>query len=431
MTYSEALIYIDHLDQQPLHPDLQNSINLMEQLGNPQNQMPVVHVAGTNGKGSTIAFMKSILIEGGYKVGTFTSPHILSPLELITINDASISEGDFAATLTVIQSACEALVQKSLPQPTVFEVLTAASLLYLSKANLDLAIIEVGLGGRYDATNVFQQPLLTVITKIDFDHTQWLGESLKEIAWHKGGIIKPKVPTVIAPNHIDVIEAISDIVRETGDIMYLMDEGFISEQVLMDTGYSKLFHLKSNFFDYKGLRTSMLGRHQTLNLATALLAIYQLRHVLPVDEMSIKKGIQMTKWTCRNDIISTKPLIMIDGGHNAGAIEAIAHLMKENFSNRKIITVFGVLSDKDVESMTKEVMTFSDHIFLTQPLSHRASDLSSKTQIEDVTITKDYVEALKKALSLMDDRALLLVLGSFYLAYPAKAWLMEHLKSIQ
>ncbi len=431
MTYSEALIYIDHLEQQPLSPDHQNSINLMEQLGNPQNQMPVVHVAGTNGKGSTIAFMKSILTEGGYKVGTFTSPHILSPLELITINDTSINEGDFAAAITTMQSVCESLVQKSLPQPTAFEVLTAASLLHLSKANLDLAIIEVGMGGRYDATNVFQQPLLTVITKIDFDHTQWLGESLKEIAWHKGGIIKPEVPTVIAPNHIDVIEAISDIVRETGDIMYLMDEGFISEQILMSTGYSKLFHLKSNFFDYKGLRTSMLGRHQTLNLATALLAIYLLRKVLPMEEASIKKGIQMTKWTCRNDIISTKPLIMIDGGHNTGAIEAMAHLMKENFSNHKIITVFGVLSDKDVESMTKEVMAFSDQTILTKPLSHRAADLSSITESEGITIEKNYVDALKKALSLMDDRTLLLVLGSFYLAYPAKVWLMDHLKSIQ
>lgn len=431
MNYSEALLYINQLEVQHLNPDHLNSIRLMAQLGNPQDLMPVIHVAGTNGKGSTIAFMTSIFREEGYSVGTFTSPHILSPLELITVNDHAISEDDFAHAISDVRSACHSMVDQGFPHPTVFEVLTAASLLHLSQANLDLAIIEVGMGGRYDATNVFKQPLLTLITKIDYDHTQWLGKTLKEIAWHKGGIIKANVPTIIAPNHIDVIQAISDIVRETGDILYLMDEGFIVEHLLMTTGTTKLFHLKSNFFDYKGLRTSMLGRHQTLNLATALLAVYQLRQVLPVTEANIKMGIQKTHWTCRNDIISKNPLIMIDGGHNPSAIKAMAALLDQQFKDRPIVTVFGALSDKDLSSMVQDVIDFSHHTILTKPLSDRAAELSEWSTSKQLTLENNYVDALKKALSLMNDRTLLLVIGSFYLAYPAKVWLTDYLKSLE
>lgn len=430
MTYSEALLYIHELEEEHLPPDHQNSLRLMAQLGNPQNHMPVVHVAGTNGKGSTIAFMKSIFRAGGYKVGTFTSPHILSPLELTTINDCPISQEAFASTITEVALACKELVAKDLPHPTAFEVLTAGALLYLSQADLDLAIIEVGMGGRYDATNVFDQPLLTVITKVDLDHTLWLGTSLKEIAWHKGGIIKAHVPTVLAPNHVDVIEVISSIVKETGDILYLMDEGFIIEQELMTTGYTKLFHLKSNFFDYKGLRTTMLGRHQTLNLSTALLAVYQLRKVLPLEASAIKEGVKRTKWTCRNDIISKKPLMMIDGGHNPGAVTAMADLLASYFKEQKVITVFGALSDKDLPTMLAGVTSFSHHTILTKPLSDRAADLSAPLEGTGISVETDYKKALKKALSLMDDRTLLLVMGSFYLAYPAKVWLKDYLATL-
>lgn len=427
MTYKEALIYIEQLETNAYIPNHQNSLRLMAALGNPQDKMPVIHVAGTNGKGSTTAFMAEIFMAGGHKVGTFTSPHIQSPLELTSVNGKSITEEDFAESISIIRKACTQVTKEGFPHPTAFECLTAASLVYLSKATLDVAIIEVGMGGRFDATNVFTKPLLTLITAIDYDHTKWLGTSLGEIAWHKGGIIKPGVPTILAPNPIEVVTAISDIVRETGDKLYLMDEGFISEKVLMTTGFTKLFHLKSNFFDYKGLRTTMLGRHQTLNLATALLAVYQLRHQLPVTEKQIKEGILNTKWHCRGDILSTSPLIMVDGGHNMAAFESIDKLIQQHFANKRVITVTGILDDKDRTSMLDKLQSFSETVILTRPLSPRATPPSQLEAMADVIVIDAYEDALKKALELYDKESMILVLGSLYLAYPAKEWLLQEI----
>lgn len=429
MTYKEALIYIESLEKQGHTPDHKNSVTLMAYLGNPQDKMPVVHVAGTNGKGSTIAFIESMLLAGGYKVGRFTSPHILSPRELTHINKAPISEEALAGAMTKVQEACHQMLTEGHKQPTVFECLTAASLVHLSEADLDLAIVEVGLGGRYDSTNVFQAPLLTVITQIAYDHTAILGNTLSEIAWHKGGIIKAKVPTIIAPNPFEVIEAISAIVHDTGGQLFLMDEGFIHEEILMTTGYTKLFHLSSNFFQYKGLRTSMLGRHQTLNLCTALLAIYQLRKLLPLSQAQIKKGIAQTHWHCRNDLISKNPLIMVDGGHNTNAVQAMSELIKRHFPDHKVITVLGLLTDKDCPSIQASVMAFSHRVIATRPLSPRAMSPDAFTPQEGLIIEDDYKEALKKALSLYHDKTLLLVFGSLYLAYPAKEWLLNHLEA--
>ena len=427
MTYEDSLYYLQEIEEKKYSPDHTNSLNLMAYLGNPQYDMPVVHVAGTNGKGSTIAFIKSMLMAGGYNIGTFTSPHIISPRELTHINDVSIGEGDFAASITSIKEACDKMVVDGLNHPTQFECLTAASLLYLSKSQLDLALIEVGMGGRFDSTNVFNKPLLAIITKVDYDHTAILGDTLAKIAWHKGGIIKPEVPTIIAHNNFEVIEAISTIVGETGHKLYLMDEGFIHEEILMTTGNTKLFHLRSNFFEYKGLRTSMLGRHQTLNLCTALLAIYQLRKKLPLTEPQIKEGILHTHWHCRNDIVSIKPLIMVDGAHNPGAMNAIAAMLELNYPKHKVLTVLGMLSDKDTNLMLSKARSFSNQLILTNPISPRAKDSNTYSQLEYELVIPDYKKALKKALSLTDDKTLILVLGSFYLTYPAKEWLIAHL----
>lgn len=424
MTYAETLAYIDQLEKAIHMPDHQNSLHLMTYLDNPQERMPVIHVAGTNGKGSTIAFMSAVFQAGGYKVGTFTSPHILSPLELVHINGCQMDEGAFTEAMSKVRAAAERMSDDGLNHPTAFECLTAASLLVLSKAELDVAIIEVGMGGRYDATNVFKKPLLTVITRIDYDHCAYLGNTLTEIAWHKGGIIRPEVPTVIAPNPIEVIQAISDVVRETGDKLFLMDEGFIVEKILMTTGYSKLFHLKSNFYDYKALRTTILGRHQIHNLATSLLAVYQLRQVLPVTDAQIKDGVQKANWPCRGELISKKPLVMIDGGHNVNAAQAMGEMIETYFSDKNVITVIGLLEDKDSDGILKHVKAFSDKIILTKPLSKRAAD-PADLSFDGAEVEADYKKAIEKALSSADDKTLVLVMGSLYLACPARAWMLE------
>jgi len=175
MTYNDAILYIEHLESKAYAPNHQNSLRLMTALGNPQNSMPVIHVAGTNGKGSTTAFMSAIFQAGGYKVGTFTSPHILTPLELTSINGKSISEEDFAASMSLVDKACTQVTEEGFPHPTAFECLTAASLIYLSKAQLDVAIIEVGMGGRFDANNIFQKTLLPRVPAVGPGHSKWIG----------------------------------------------------------------------------------------------------------------------------------------------------------------------------------------------------------------------------------------------------------------
>lgn len=428
MTYSNALNYIEILENQKLTPSLDNSLHLMHALGNPQNTMPVIHVAGTNGKGSTIAFMKSILEAGGYHVGVCQSPYILTPREMTVVGSEMISEEAFAQTMATIEAASTQVVEDGHPQPTAFECLTALSLTYLASCHLDCVLVETGMGGRFDATNVFDHPLLTVITSIDYDHQQFLGQSLEEIAWHKGGIIKPDVPTVIGPNPIEVINTISDCVRITGHKLYLLDWGLVNVTKLMASPKYQLFHLSTAYYDYKALQTSMIGDHQIKNLALALLALTKLKKHYPLDVFAIKSGVKKAHWTCRNDLIHTSPSIIVDGGHNLSAFNAIESLVKVYYPDHKVITVMGILSDKDQEGLLEVAGRFSDHIILTEPPCKRRLAIDDYRRLPaGCDCIADYKEALKKGLSLTGDKTLLLVIGSLYLAYPGKLWLLQQL----
>ena len=432
MTYKEALAYLESVDQSQYEPAHENSLRLMAALGNPQDTLAVIHVAGTNGKGSVIAYMKAILEEAGYRVGTFTSPHIQSPRELASIDSQPISEDAFGEATSKIKEACGKLTDQGFPHPTEFECLTALSLLWIAQEKPDVALIEVGMGGRFDATNVFSQPLMTVITSISKDHTAVLGEDLATIAWHKGGIIKAGTPTVLAPNPLEVINVISDCVRQTGHKLYLLDEGVMTKKVLMKGPGHQLFHLGTPYFNYKGLQTSMLGKHQLTNLALALLVLNKLTSIFNITEAHIKNGTKKAKWACRGELIHRKPPILIDGAHNMGAMNVLKDMIKDHFDGYQVIAVLGMLKDKETKSMIDCCRSFSDKIIYTEPISPRALTLDvPEAAQEEMLLYPDYKEALKKALSLTGDKTLLVVTGSLYLTSPARQWLMSQPGGLQ
>lgn len=432
MNYTDCMHYFTKLEAKSYPPDHKNSLNLMAYLDHPEANLPIVHIAGTNGKGSVANYIKNILSAAHYTVGTFLSPHIFDYKELITDSKGPITEKDFAISATEVITACEKMSDNHLPHPTVFECLVALSLVHFRNIKPDLVIIEVGLGGTYDATNVFKQPLLSIITPISYDHEAWLGHRLPDIASHKAGIIKANTPVILAPNPIEVVKVITDQVKKVDTHLSLLDEGLIHIKILMNSPKRKLFNIKTPFYTYTGLQTKMLGHHQEINIATALLAINKLRQYYKIDDSAVKHGIKNTSWTCRNDLISYDPPILIDGGHNPAGLEALARLIKEYYGSYKVITILGILKDKSYQEMIHIASGFSHTLIVTKPDSPRSLDMAQITfDVPIPTIKIDnYKAALDKGLTMLSDDTLLVVTGSLYLAYPAKLYLLNHLGTV-
>lgn len=429
MTYDDSLDYLKLIENSNHTPSHQNSVTLMAYLDNIQDTLSVIHVAGTNGKGSTINFIRDVLIEANYSVGTFMSPHIFDFRELIEDNHAQIRDEDFCSALSVVKDACNRMVKDGHNHPTVFEILVAISILHFSNKHHDFVLIEVGLGGREDATNVFKQPLMSIITPISYDHEALLGQTLSEIASHKAGIIKAGTPILLAPNPIEVISVITEEVKRMDTHLYLLDEGLMHSHTFVNNPSGKIFNLKTPFFDYKNLHTVMLGRHQEINIATALLALTKLRGDYNIPDKAIYAGIKKTTWTCRNEIICIDPPILIDGGHNPAGLRALKSLIDDYYKTKHIVTVIGILKDKSYINMLDIAHSFSDKVVITEPMSDRAltEDMIPLSDYVGTVFIKDNEDALKHALSLMTKETVLVVTGSLYLTYPAKVWLLDHI----
>jgi len=430
MTYLESINYLNNIEKEAYVPSHQNSLNLMAALGNPQDTLPVIHLTGTNGKGSTLTFLQHILTSAGYKVASFMSPHIFSYREIIHTHYGIISEEDFAYATEQVEFACTKLVKSGLPHPTIFECLVGIAMVHFHIHTHDFFLVEVGLGGKEDATNIFKSPQLTIITSISLDHEAWLGHSLEAIALHKAGIIRSSAPIILAPNTVEVVQVISQKAKEVSTHLYLLDDALIHSTTLFTQAGHKVFHLSTPFFGYKGLHTSMLGSHQITNMATALLAIEHLKKTYPIPLSAIKAGIQSTSLPCRNELISLNPPILIDGGHNPAGLTALSHLITTHYSHYKIITVLGILRDKAYDSILSTVANFSDTLIFTQPDSPRALLISSLHPSDTLTFTPfpDYKEALLEGLKHSSPETLLVITGSLYLTCPARKWLKTHLE---
>ena len=390
---------------------LTNITELLHRLGDPQNAFRKIHVAGTDGKGSTCAMMASILGESGFRTGLYTSPHILEFNERISISGKNITDSEIRVLVGTIRPIVEDM-RKDGMQCTFFEVVTAMAFLYFRGNDVDYAVIEVGMGGRFDATNIIT-PDVSVITTISMEHTEYLGDTIEKIAGEKAGIIKNGIP-VVTNNEGAPYNVIFKKAAEMNAQLIRVPE---PQSIRVDRDGTS--------FTYKGMeyKVGIPGRYQAFN---ACLAIEAMGHIPFRDRVfpHVKEGLAKTRWPCRMQKLDDLPIIL-DVTHTKVGSKALAENVAEIYG--KVTVVFGVLSDKDISGIAENLSTIASRIIITTPISERAADLRSvekavREHIEDVTVIPSIYEAFDKGME-MRGEGLLLVTGSFIMAEDALKWL--------
>ena len=385
MSYSETIHYLYNLRKQGIKLGLDNIFRLMSAFENPHSSFPSIHIAGTNGKGSTSAIIASVLRALGLKVGLFTSPHLVSFTERIRVNHEEITEHEVVNLAEEIRGEIEHLqFSDSSFSPTFFEVITAMALLYFKRKRIDIAVIEVGMGGRLDATNIII-PEVSVITSIGYDHREFLGSTLEEITHEKAGIIKEGIPVVVSSQSLEVLEVIEAKAGEMNTRVYLYGRDFSSVLKREDISGIYFDYFSNDSFMIPDLYLPLTGEHQMQNASVAIKAImvalnkkYEKRRNGETEEdfiSAIRKGLLATKWPGRLEMIKDNPPILIDGAHNAAAAVALSHTLSKTFLGKyeNIILVFGIMSDKDIEGIMKPLLPLASEIILTSPNYERAA----------------------------------------------------------
>ncbi len=395
---------------------LDNIKALTAALGNPQDSYKIIHVAGTNGKGSVCAMTASILREAGYKVGLYISPYLEEFNERIQIDGENISDEDLAGLATQVKGIIDGMVSKGLTHPTEFEVDTAIGLKYFQQQKVDFAVIEVGLGGRFDATNVVM-PLVSVITNIGYDHMDILGDTLPKIAFEKAGIIKKGGRVTAYPQQDDVMDVIKAKCREEGAYLTVVDSSKIKPKFASPDGQA------FEYGDLKDLRISLLGEHQMLNAATAVDAVRSLKYYgIEIADDTIKRGLQRAKWPGRLEIMKRHPYVVIDGAHNPQSAGVLRKAIEDLFDYKRLVLVTGILKDKDVGGILNILLPMAGAAVLTSPMSPRAmpaqelNGMVKHIRPELETYCEEDIEtAVTKGMELTGEGDVLLICGSLYL----------------
>jgi dihydrofolate synthase/folylpolyglutamate synthase len=438
MTYQQAEDYIlSFTDYEKLpgiaytsaNYDLRRMDKLLQPLGNPHLGTKTVHIAGTKGKGSTAAMISQVLISAGYKVGLFTSPHLHSLRERIKINANMISESDFAALITEIKPIVEYInKQAAFGELTTFEILTAVVFTYFKRNTIDFQIIEVGLGGRLDATNVVR-PDVCVITSISLDHTEILGDTVDKIAVEKAGIIKSGCVVISAPQ----VPAVAAVIEEACDRQDAVLIQVGKDVTWRETGsnmYRQTLTVNSKTKTYD-LTIPLLGDYQVENAATAVAAIEELASSgANISIQNVSDGLSQVSWPGRLQILSCEPLVIVDGAHNAYSMRKLVENVKRCFNYQNCLVIFGTSCDKDVSGMAKELKNLSHRLVITSSSHPRAASVSSLAQtfnrlgIESL-ITGTVRESLAKTMASVKKNDLILVTGSLFVVGEAIAYFDE------
>ncbi len=393
---------------------------LLRRLGNPQDDLKVIHVAGTNGKGSVSKYLEEGLSACGYKMGLYTSPYIETFNERIRYDGADISDEDLEYYGQKVVSAAEAMVADGLDSPTEFEVVTAIAFLYFAGRQADITILEVGLGGIGDSTNVVKSPLASVITSISYDHMAQLGSSLAEIAVNKAGIIKTGCPVIANVPQRDAAKIIARKAYAMGSRLY--DISGIRAAVSDETPFSQKVSMELYEKSYSDVEISMVGRHQAENLKTALATLEILRKsgAVKLDREALYEGLKRARQPGRFEVISEDPLVIIDGAHNEAGAQALQETMAQHFAGKKILLVAGILADKEIDSIVKFLTKITDHIIVTEPDNPRklaAEKLAGHVADFGVAaeVVSDVEAAVHRAKELADGYDVILFAGSLYL----------------
>ncbi len=420
MTSEEAIAWIHGRKTFGMRPGLMRVEALLQRLGNPEKNLTLIHVAGTNGKGSTVSYLRSLLEESGLQVGMFTSPHIESFNERIEIDGRFIPDDSLIEWVETLQPLVMQLDQEEeLTGITQFEILTALAFGYFAQQQVDVAIIEVGLGGRLDSTNVIT-PILTAITTIGMDHMDMLGDTIEAIAAHKAGIIKPKVPLVTGKIPESALSLIDLEAAESEAPVSHLGEDYRVTYHRPDEIWGEWFDFENDRGKIKGLKTPMIGRHQPENAGVAIQLYYLFCELkkLPFSEKVVRNGLKKAYWPARMEKISNEPLIIIDGAHNTHAMERLVETVREEFTNYRIHILFSALETKNVDEMLQQLLTIPKaEIYLTTfdfPKAIHLSDDYQQLNEARISIVSLWQFGLAELLEKMTNEDLLLITGSLY-----------------
>ena len=418
LSYKELVSWLYNLQKYGIKFGLSKTSNLLEAFGNPHLGQRYIHIAGTNGKGSVGAMLESILMKSGLKVGFYCSPHLVSFTERFRINRECIKR-DQAASL--IRELKEVMSQEE--PPTFFELTTAMALIFFFRNHVDLSIIEVGMGGRLDATNVIT-PMVSIITTIGLEHQEFLGNTIIDIAKEKGGIIKKGIHVVTAVNQPSVVSLFESLCKKRGAPFWRVGHNVRYRR--LPSGLLGYYGLRKRF---KNLELGLKGRFQHRNAALVLLTVEILkRKGLTISDEAIRLGLADPVWHGRLEEVSSNPTIILDGAHNPSAMRSLAHSIGNDFDFKQLILVFGVMEDKDISNILREIVPPANTVIYTRPTYYRAANPHRVMEMAKEFGRAGEVHfpvsaAIDKARDLADKRDLILITGSLYTVGEAKSYL--------
>ena len=419
MRYEQTIDYLYRLQWHGIRLDLGPAERLLDAAGRPHERYRVIHVGGTNGKGSTAAMLASMLGAAGYSVGLYTSPHLIDFTERIRVDGRPIGRDQVVGLTEDLRAVLPADIE-----PTFFEFTTAMAFLAFARAAVDVAVVEVGMGGRLDATNVVR-PLVSVVTNVDLDHQRYLGDTVGAIAREKAGIIKPGVPVVTGAAHPDALAVLAEVAAGRGSSLTVVGRD------VRVTGLSPaLFAYEGVVERLDGLTCPLLGRHQMTNAATALAAIEHARdRGLFVPSDAIRRGLARVRWEGRLEVVKSRPLILVDGAHNPAGADALAEFLRAERARRpgaRLVVVFGILAEKDLRGIIDRVGPLADEVVLTESGYHRAASVEAlRTAASSLTVPVRLVPDLARAVEETEARLAAddwcVVTGSLYTVGEVKA----------
>ncbi|MER2225773.1 MAG: folylpolyglutamate synthase/dihydrofolate synthase family protein [Carnobacterium sp.] len=417
-TYGEALNWIHATRTFGEKPGLKRMEWMLGKLGHPEKKFKSIHIAGTNGKGSTLAFLRNMLEANGQIVGTFTSPYIEMFNERVSVNGEPLSDDEILRLANTVYPLTEELKKIDLGGPSEFEIITMMMLIYFGEGHADVVLVEVGIGGLYDSTNVIN-PVVSVITTIGMDHMNLLGETLSEIAMNKAGIIKTAVPVVTGKIGQEALEVIEQkATDQDSTVMKYNKDFFVTKWQTLPT-WGEQFVFEDDFMRLSPIQIEMLGRHQVENAAVAIetLRVYSHETGLAVNHEKVRSGLKNTFWPGRMEKINDQPLLILDGAHNEHAIKTLVETIKKNFAQQEISIIMAAMRDKDIQGMTDQLQTIpNSRLILTSFNYPRAAGIDdlTKLMLKNGTVIEYWQEALVESLNEMDENGVVIVTGSLY-----------------
>jgi dihydrofolate synthase / folylpolyglutamate synthase len=430
MNYDAAVRYLLTLGRELAAPtqaaaakfDLENITVLAERLGRPDRAYPSAHIAGTNGKGSTSAFLESILRHAGFRTGLYTSPHLERINERMRVDGRELENESFARIFTRLLELVEELLgrHRLRAHPTYFECVTAMAFECFARERVEFGVVEVGLGGRLDATNILS-PVVTVITRIDFDHENFLGHSLREIASEKAGILKPEAPVIVAAQRPQAREVILARAAQVGCPVIETSQAFETKEQPLPNGFFRALVQEISSGDAFEIAPGLPGRFQLQNALNALAAARELsRRGFRISAGAISEGIATTVWPGRLEKLQSNPDIYLDGAHNPGAAREVAQFVAQNFAGRKIWLIYGALRDKAVDEVAGQLFPHAAEVIFTEPRTSRAISAPRLAEIashhaSSFTVISSAEQALDQALAEAAPGDAIFITGSLYL----------------